>query len=274
MRNIRIIMRKIFLLFLCLGVAMISKAADPVSFNRITVSENQTLGALYFCDKEYKAALVSGGSILIYSADLEVVKTINVSGKPVYPIYKFFSSQEWYTGENDYERVYATQYLFNDDDLFEYICFYENADGSRRGVIYNEKGESLGNCPSIAMVMGDDFAYFLNEDDNFNHVYYTVKHSGNNKVKTLLIEAEELIITPNPSVNGETVTVKLENGEIGYGYQIKIYSMNGTLLYQATNKNNENGFSFSSDKLTTGTNLIMVENDKEGIVGTGKALKK
>lgn len=277
MRNF---MKKLFLLIFILSGVLFSHAVERVSFKKFNAGEN-TMQPVMFCEPEYKLALFSQstGKINIYSADFELLKSIDVVGKPVYPLKEVPQPYYMYTGGKTFVNVYATQYLFNDDDLFEYVCLYENADDTSTVVIYNEKGENLGSSLyALSFFVVDDTPVFYTEWDGYNesNFYYVVdkENKAHSKVASIVMQSEELLVTPNPANSNETVSVTFKNGEMPNGSIIKVYSAGGVLLYSGAKVNGAEGFTFEADKLASGTNIIFIENQASGIIGIGKAIKK
>ncbi len=275
-------MRKILLTAVAMTIALCSSATGKVSFTRLAYDAGDYLYRTFATNPETPYATQirpddSGNpftyEIILLSENLEKMYSFSVKAPEThdycYPL-TFVGAGGYYI-----EDILVTQYLFNDDDLYEIV--FRGDDGSRW--IYNEKGEFLGEIPTPAKRLYEHNGnmYFYAEYDEGSHgqsvgALYSIDKESN-AVMTVAAEASRLAASPNPVKSEEIVTLTLPL-EGTSNMMVKVFSTDGVLLIKQECKKGENKISIPAYRLATGINPIVVIDSEGNIISTGKVIKE
>lgn len=170
---------------------------------------------------------------------------------------------------SNHADIVVTQYLFNEDDLYEYVV-YEKDNEEYIYKIYNERGDFLGECPGIDLYVGNDVIYFYTDSSS-------LVYSLNKKKETMVSEIRDvpqgLRSIPNPVGENETVTVLLPEG-VCAGATVQVYSMNGGLLVRRECKAGEMSVEIAAHALSRGINPVIVVDADGNVVSSGKIVRE
>lgn len=166
--------------------AFFFNAVGQVEFKSIGFS-GVKLGPIYKCDPQYSFASIGNNVLNVYSSEGEVVKTINFKG---YRIHQFENYDTEYS-DSPLHVIMATQYLFNDDDLFEILVEQIGSDYEDYPIyIFNENGENLGTLPSTNFrIWNENFYLYSGDNSIYPDNIWVIKKDSNPSIITPLPEA-------------------------------------------------------------------------------------
>lgn len=263
-------------LFLSASLAGLdAAAAAPVSFNRLNYGEGsylmQTFKASHpYASREYDGETYSGVTIL--SEDLQPVHHFSFDFDETKRIHtlKFTTGSSLYINE-----IAATQYFFNDDDLYEVVVKDSQNDVYR---IYNENGEDLGECPATSLFMAESGIVYLYdeyyEDPSTGltcSALYEVAGSSNN-VQFNEISPVGLSVSPNPVGADGTAYVHLPE-DVEAGCVVSVMSIDGRLIFSKTVSDPNARIVIPGYMLGEGINPVVVTDSNGNVVAAGKILK-
>lgn len=265
-------MKKLLLISLFITAFLGVKAASQVTFSGGDKLKVEKTGIVAVCDKNICLVktnddetpthfdLFDGNLNIVYSFDIpasiygddEYLGQLNIAGDYIY------ASSECPSG------VFLTQYLFNDDDLYEFLIEDEEYK------IYNEKGEFLGKLPEgfwgdVLVIQGNYF--FPGEED-----YYIV-NKNESSVKSINQSSTSLAFSPNPVNYNDSITVTLPEGLEDESI-LYIYDLQGKLLYRNSQINGKKSISIPAYQLAEGVNPVTIMDKNCNIIATGKAIRK
>lgn len=171
--------------------------------------------------------------------------------------------------------ILVTQYLFNDDELYEIVL--EGEDGTRW--IYNEKGEFLGEIPYNVRKLyehnGKIYLYAEYDEGTYGQTIsalYEV-NKDNNAVMTIAAESSRLTASPNPVKADENVILTLPT-KLSSSTMVKVFSTDGVLLINKECQQGENRISIPAYRLASGVNPVVVMDAEGNIICTGKVIRE
>jgi hypothetical protein len=168
---------------------------------------------------------VSNREIIIYNSDYSIYKAIPINYDPPY-----------------YDIVgicFASDKLFNSDNLIEFIIEFGSGDGIDAAKLYNENGTQLfdfGSCSFLSVYLDCNKTKLLIRNRNYNGVIglpdscyiYSLPGQMLTAIATNNTETLMKLAYPNPTKNTITLPYNLQPGETSI---IRIYNANGILIY-------------------------------------------
>ena len=188
-------------------------------------------------------------AVTIYNDDFSVNRTFTVSYENAQPV--------------PVGNYVATQRLFNNDDLYEFVIQNQDMTFS----VVNENGEVLGSIPATnLMTIGNQNYIYKYDDESSVYTFYAIAPASGSLIN--LSKATQLHVFPNPANCGETIHFRLEDGTIS---NLDLYNSAGVRELRATG--GEGSIELPSDRLSPGVHPYNVT-DAEGTVRSGKLLVK
>ncbi|MBD5357024.1 MAG: hypothetical protein HDR88_08495 [Bacteroides sp.] len=274
-------MKNLFLLAFAVSSVLSVSAADQVTFTRHAYDEGDYLFRTFMAPAAPLATMIRPEedekpiyTFILLSADVEPIYTFSVEAPKDYPYYGRLSC----VGENDdyIEEILVTQHLFNDDDLYEVIFRY---DWDEPFVIYNEKGEWLGEIPAQAnklYQLGDDIFLYAQYENGVNEqnisALYTI-NKGGNSVAMMKNDTAKLTAYPNPVKEDEELTLTLPTPATA-DMTISVFSTNGSLLIKKDCKQGETEIKIPAYRLSAGVNPVVAVDADGNIISTGKIVRE
>ena len=259
-----------------------SYASDPVSFTRLAYDDGSYIYRTCATnpDTPYATQIRPTQSgkpfvyeIILLNENVEKVYSFSVKAPEDHDYCSTFNFAN--DGGSYINDIIVTQYLFNDDDLYEIV--FRGSDDSRW--IYNEKGEFLGEIPPHVNKLyehnGKIYLY-AEYDEGTNgetiSALYEV-NKANNAVMTVSADKTRLTASPNPVKYEETVTITLPI-EISSDKLVKVFNTDGVLLITKECPKGENKISIPAYRLANGVNPIVVMDAEGKILSTGKIIRE
>ena len=167
---------------MCLGLlGTIGIQAQTVSFTPHNYTTSN-LKYAYFSQENAVFATINGNensaTINVLNSNFETVHSFQISASMVGAGYIDYLDVTGAEPAKAY-GVLVTQYLFNNDDLFEFIVWKEN---NNQYYVYNENGEFLGSCPGreIVIIRDNPYVQITDLNDSSNFTLYTIEKEGTN----------------------------------------------------------------------------------------------
>lgn len=262
-------MKQLIGFFHILALAFSAYAASPISFTPIdvetsnlyigsTVFSTETLPVGYDADQRYSG----NGEVTItfFNADFSVRKTTTVK-----PTINGKTGEFWVdwleSDANLGSTFYASQFLFNDDELFEFVAYgYIEDDTNNRTwayLVYNENGEFLGNIPDNKVYKFGDYAYFKEYTDNGTR-FVGFSTNGTGGINAPKYDKQQLSFYRNPISGNEDATVffsqTLDNNCV-----ITIIGGNGQILYKKRLPIDCDSYTIPGEHLQSGLNIFSIQ---------------
>ena len=266
-----IVMKKIFVTGVLMGLTatlpffMHATPADPVSFTKFT---SERVGGYSYLLSVYG---VTGDVVFAYPGNGNSVHLLNSKLQEVYSFeipstYKI----DWLECA-DYDTdpaggIFVTQHVFNDDDLYEVVVH-----GPSGLLIMNENGEILGECPSDSYIIRNGNFYLSSYEGSPIWMINNKEYSNNIDITTNLDTPEQLTVYPVPANNDETIIISLPD-KLSEKTTLSIYTLNGTLLFKKDCEIGESLLKIPAYRLNKGINSIIVVDQDQNIIATGKAV--
>lgn len=188
-------------------------------------------------------------AVTIYNDDFSVNRTFTVSYENAQPV--------------PVGNYVATQRLFNNDDLYEFVIQNQDLTFS----VVNENGENLGSIPATnLMTIGNQNYIYKYDDESSVYTFYAIAPASGSLIN--VSKAKELRVFPNPANPGETIRFQMEDGTIA---DVDLYNAAGVRELRATG--GEGTVELPADRLSPGVHPYNVT-DAEGTVRTGKLIVK
>lgn len=276
-------MKKLFFTTVAATIALATFASNPVTFTRLAYDDGDYLyrTAATTPETPYATQIRPSQSgnpyvyeIILLNENVEKVYSFSIKA----PEDHDYLEQLEIIGEdggNYINDILVTQYLFNDDDLYEVVLTGD--DDSRW--IYNEKGEFLGEIPMPAhrLYKHNDKMYFYAEYDEGTDgrtvgALYEI-NKGGNAVMTISAENSRLTANPNPVKADENVIITLPTG-LSSSTMVKVFSTDGVLLINKECTKGENRISLPAYRLANGVNPVVVMDAEGNIISTGKIIRE
>lgn len=276
------IKRFLTLMLLAVAYCCVSSAAEKISFTRHAYDDGDYLYRTYATNPDTPYAtlinpVVNGKpltyEIILLSENVEKMYSFSVKA----PESHDYCQPLRFVGDgSDYiEEILVTQYLFNDDDLYEIV--FKGEDGSRW--IYNEKGEFIGEIPEAAnrLYKHNEQIYFYAEYDEGSRgqsvgALYSINKESN-AVMTLASDESHLSASPNPAKSDEIVTITLPI-EVSSDLMVKVFNTEGILLIKQDCAKGDNKIAIPAYRLATGINPVVVIDSEGNILCTGKIIRE
>lgn len=275
-------MKKLFFTTVAATIALATFASNPVTFTRLAYDDGDYLyrTAATTPETPYATQIRPSQSgnpyvyeIILLNENVEKVYSFSVKAPEDHDYcYTLNFANDGGSYIND---ILVTQYLFNDDDLYEIV--FRGGDGSR--LIYNENGKFLGELPSNVNKLyehnGKIYLYAEYDEgtygQNISALYEVNKNI--NAVMTVVAEDVRLKTTPNPVKEGEIVTITLPN-KVTNNMFVKVFNTEGMLLMKKECTKGENKISLPAYRLANGVNPVVVMDAEGNIIGTGKIIRE
>ena len=266
-----------------LACVPVVNATEPVTFTRMAYDDGDYLYRTFATNPEtpyatqirpeqsgkpftYEIVLLSEKVEKVYSFSIKVPEDHDY----IRPLEIIGDDGGYYIND-----ILVTQYLFNDDDLYEIVL--KGDDDSRW--IYNEKGEFLGEIPAPAKKLYEHNGkmYFYAEYDEGTDgrtvgALYEI-NKGGNAVMTVAAEATRLTASPNPVKTEESVTITLPS-PASSDMIVKVFSTEGMLLTMKECLKGENKVFIPAYRLSNGVNPVVVMDADGNIISTGKIIRE
>ena len=269
-------MKKLLLILILSLLKFNTNATEQVTFDILTPPSGWHLMHTLMSDDPYVTWQDkpdgSGATYFVLSGDLETVHSFTLD----FPIGCVDYYLHELTSSDGYFLYYgASQHFFNDDDLYEVIIR-----GDDQYFIYNEIGECLAQLPvSYPQVYIDGNGvgylfdrYYLDPQTGATKEVLLKPKKENSSANTVkFISPDELSIYPVPANYNETIDVKLPH-DIDKNMTLSVYTLNGTLLFKKDCKIGENHIEIPAYRLSKGINSIIVVDENQNIIATGKAV--
>lgn len=281
---IRKLLSFVVVLLITTATSLSAFAADQVTFTRHAYDDGDYLFRTYMAPSNVPLATMirpdDSGNPGVYEFILlsELVEPLYTFSVKAPENYDYCSRLEFIDNGGKYlDEILVTQHLFNDDDLYEVIFRGEDEYDRKHYVIYNEKGEYLGECPSLYIYNGENGPYLYKEYEdgskgqNISALYSINK--GGASVAKLKVESAKFQVMPNPVKEDEVVTLVLPN-EITADMTIKVFSLNGSLLIQKECKQGEKEIAIPAYRLATGVNPVVAMDAEGNVICSGKIIRE
>lgn len=197
-------------------------------------------------------------TIKILNNNFEVIYSFNI------PASLYDGGHLYYLRYEDEYYVYVTQYLFNDDDLYEFLI--HDSEGNYN--IYNQDGDFLGICPGYILRVVNGYTFIEGLDFDF----YYVNKGNTSSLDLVKSDTKSMNFYPNPSEYGDTITVTLP--EFAGEASLLVYDMKGTILYQHYDLNGKQNITIPAYRLSQGVNPAVMMDANGNIIATGKVIRK
>ena len=262
-------------------------AADKVEFTRFEYNEGGYIYSTLLAPEEVPFATVKRGTgdnpgddatFVLLSSDIQPVYSFTIKMPENMSGYAGSGAMHL-VGESGYyiKDILVTQHLFNDDDLYEVVIEInaDNPDSDGAYVIYNEKGECLGDCPGYRVLEARGKYYIYSEydqiigDDYVSALYLPKK--GGASVKEVGSPASTLKATPNPVKYGDNVTVSIPEQAAGF---VRVIGVDGTLLFSKSVEGNETEIVIPSYRLNAGVNPVVFVDADGNVLASGKIVRE
>lgn len=261
-------MKYLIALYATFALAFSAFAAKPISFTSIDESTSrlyvgitdfsvETLPVGY--DSEQRYSNTGEVTIIFFNADFSIRKTTTVK-----PTINGKTGEFWVDwlepNTNMGATFYASQFLFNDDELFEFVTYgYIDEDDVRTWAyfVYNEDGEFLGEIPDNVAYKFGNYIYFKEFTDTGTR-FVGLSTNGNVGIKTSKAAYKQLLFKQNPITADEDVTVYFSQ-TVDNDCSITIIGANGQLLYKKRLPIDCNSYTIPGKYLQRGLNIFSIQ---------------
>lgn len=263
-------------------------ADDQVTFTRHAYDDGGYLFSTFRANPDAPLATLTheenGDSevwkYVILSENVETLHQFSLTMPSPFEYRSLFIASDELTGEGGssmyINEIIATQYLFNDDDLYE-VIFYDPA--TSKTIIYNEKGERIGEMPEahgLYLRNGKAYLYAQYDENGPEGRYLSALYSINkpdSSVATMKSAPAELHASPNPVKEDEMVTLVLPEN-ISSDMTVEVYSLTGSLLLRRECKKGESTIQIPAYRLSNGMNPVVVVDSDGNVLCSGKVVKE
>lgn len=275
-------MKKILLIVVASMLTVVGYATDQVTFTRLAYDDGSYIYRTCATNPDTPYATQirptqSGNpyvyEIILFNKYIEKVYSFSVKAPEDHDYCCTFNFAN--DGGSYINDIIVTQYLFNDDDLYEIV--FRGSDDSRW--IYNEKGEFLGEIPpNVNKLYEHDGTIYLyaeydeGTDGKTISALYEV-NKDNNAVMTVSADETRLTAAPNPVKPSDTVTITLPM-EISSDMLVNVFNTDGVLLIKKECSKGENKISIPAYRLSSGVNPVVVIDADGNIISTGKIIRE